>query len=68
MKQLTPEQFKEYAANPLATDEKLRKWVSVPDDRYYSVSMWPDELAGRVWVNMKDYRKVPAKKISKSDQ
>ena len=32
MKKLTAEQFKEYAAGPLATDEKVRNWCCVPED------------------------------------
>jgi hypothetical protein len=68
MKTLTPEQFKEYLAAPLAADAKVRKWAGVPEDRYYTVSVWPEHLAGRVFVRTTEYRKVPAKKISKSDQ
>ena len=29
MKQLTPDQFKEYMLNPLAADEKVRKWCGL---------------------------------------
>ena len=68
MTTLTQNQLAEYLADPLAADAKVRRWAGVPEDRYYSVSVWPEQLAGRVWVNMKDYRKVAAKKISKSDQ
>lgn len=68
MKKMTPEQFKEYLADSLKCDEKVRRWCDVPDDRYYSVSVWPEHLAGRVFVRTTEYRKVPAKKISKSNQ
>lgn len=68
MKQMTPEQLKEYLADPLAADSKMRKWCGVPEDRYYTVSVWPEHLAGRVFVRTNEYRKVVAKKISKSDQ
>jgi hypothetical protein len=67
MKRLTPEQFKEYTANPLAADEKVRKWAGVPDNRYYSVAVWPEENAGSVRLTHVS-RTVAAKKISKSDQ
>lgn len=65
MKQLSPELFKEYVASPLATDEKVRKSLDLPDNRYYTVSVWPIE--GIVTVN-KNVREVKNKKISKSDQ
>lgn len=69
MKQLTPEQFKDYMASPPEiANEKVRKWADIPDDKYYTVSVWPDHLAGRVFVNHNLHRVVHAKKISKSDQ
>ena len=67
MKRLSPEQFKEYTAHPLAADEKVRKWVGLPDNRYYSVAIWPEMVAGVVRVTNVS-RTVTAKKISKSDQ
>lgn len=67
MKQLTPEQFKQYVANPLAMDETVRKWCDLPADKYYTVSTWPEESAGKVYVT-KLSREVKAKKVSKSDQ
>ncbi len=72
MKKLSKEQFEEYSANPLATDEKLRVWLDLPDNRYYTVSIWPEEFAGRVFVRTpteKDKARIAkAKKVSKSDQ
>ena len=68
MKTLTTEQLKEYLKDTLSADEKVRKWCNVPEDKYYSVSVWPEHLAGRVWLTPNMVRKVPAKKISKSDQ
>src|SRR5262245_5967559 len=50
MKKLTAEQFKEYAADPRATDEKVRGWCNVPLDRYYTVAMWPENRAGELRV------------------
>ena len=67
MKQLSNEQFDEYLNNPYTSDNKVRKWASVPEDKYYSVSMWPEHLKGRVFVIPKLHRAVTAKKISKSD-
>ena len=67
-KQLPAELFKRYQADPLGTDDAVRKSMAVPEDRYYMVSTWPEDRAGRLTVNMKDFRKVVAKKISKSDQ
>jgi hypothetical protein len=68
MKKLTAEQFKEYAANPLATDEKVRNWCNVPEDKYYAVAMWPEERAGEVRVTADLHRVVRAEKVSKSNQ
>ena len=64
---LTIDQFKEYAADPLATDPKVRTWCSVPEDRYYTVAVWPEERAGE--VRAADlHRVVRVAKISKSNQ
>ena len=49
-------------------DAAARKWAGVPEDRYYTVSVWPEHLAGRVFVNHNGYRTVKAVKISKSNQ
>jgi len=68
MKRLTVEQFKEYAADPLATDGKVRTWCAVPEDRYYTVAMWPEGRAGEVRVTTDLHRVVRASKISKSSQ
>ena len=69
MKQLTPEQFKNYMSSSQDDgDAKVRKWANIPDDKYYTVSVWPDHLSGQVRVNPHLHRTVHAKKISKSDQ
>jgi len=68
MKKLTTEQFREYATDPLATDEKVRRWCNVPEDRYYTVAMWPAERAGDLQVTAGLHRVVRAPKISKSNQ
>jgi hypothetical protein len=68
MKTLTAQQYAAYVADPLGMDAQLRKWCDIPDNKYYSVSVWPDHLAGRVWITPKIHREVHAKKISKSDQ
>ena len=65
MKQLTPDQFKEYMLNPLAADEKVRKWCGLREDRYFTVSVWqPEGLVMETELT----RVVKAQKISKSDQ
>jgi hypothetical protein len=66
MKQMPPDLFKEYCLNPLAADEKVRKALDLPDNRYYTVSM-DGQNVGRVMVN-NQVRVVKAKKISKSNQ
>jgi hypothetical protein len=68
MKKLTAEPFREYAADPLAVDEKVRRWCNVPEDRYYTVAMWPAERAGELQVTEELHRVVRAAKVSKSNQ
>ena len=68
MKQLTSEQFTEYATDPLAADGSVRKWCGVPEDRYFTVAMWPEECMGQVRVTPDLHRVVRAVKISKSNQ
>lgn len=64
---LTPEQFKEYLADPLGNgDVKVRKWCGIPEDRYYSVATWPMEKEGEVTVTPDIHRVVKTPKISKS--
>ena len=68
MKRLIAEQFREYAADPLAADEKVRRSCNVPEDRYYTVAMWPVERAGALRITADLHRVVRATKISKSNQ
>jgi hypothetical protein len=68
MRKLTPEQFREYAADPFAADQQVRKWCNVPQDRYYTVAMWPTERAGELRVTADLHRVVRAPKVSKSSQ
>jgi hypothetical protein len=68
MKQLTEDQYKEYVANPLAADSKVRKWCGLPENRYYTVSVWPEHISGVVTVDSTRFRVVAAQKISKSNQ
>jgi len=67
MKKLTNEQFNEYTADPLAADDKVRKWCNVQENRYYTVAVWPVARAGEVRVSDL-HRVVRALKISKSNQ
>ena len=68
MKKLNAEQFKEYAADPVVADEKVRDWCGVPEDRYYTVATWPEERAGELRVTTELHRVARAPKISKSNQ
>jgi hypothetical protein len=68
MKQLTKEQLKEYLDDPMKCDSKIRKWCDIPDNRYYTVMIYPEKVSGRVEINMNMTRTVPVNKISKSDQ
>ncbi len=61
--------FKHYAQNPLGMDVVVRKEMGIPDNRYYSVSMWPeDECLGVVSIIPNMTRTTSTPKISKSDQ
>lgn len=68
MNKLTEEQLKEYLSNPNLHDSKVRKWCNIPEDRYYTVSVWPENLAGIVRVDNNRFRTVKNTKISKSSQ
>ena len=54
-----------YLLDPLATDNEVRQRLKLPADRYYTVSVWPESLAGRVFLS--GSRAVKNAKISKSD-
>lgn len=60
--------FTRYQADPLKTDEEVRKTCRVPDNRYYTVAVWPDPLAGTVTVLTNMTRTVAPNKVSKSNQ
>ncbi len=67
MKTLPSDLFNKYRSNPLDLDEQVRKFCLLRDDRYYTVSVWPEHLVGRVYQT-DNVRTVKTKKISKSDQ
>jgi hypothetical protein len=58
--------FQRYIADPLGCDEEVRQACGIPDDCYYTVSIWP--IAGMVTVDHRRSRAVKANKISKSNQ
>lgn len=62
---MSEEMLKRYEADPLGMDAEVRQCFKVPENRYYSVSMYPPAVAGRVTVTTE--RVVKAHKISKSD-
>ena len=64
---MSVELFAKYKENPLQCDGLVRACCGVPDDKYYTVSMWPDDRQGEVRVTRLS-RECKAKKISKSDQ
>jgi hypothetical protein len=66
MKKLTPAQFKEYISNPLVNDSKVRSYCDIPEDKYFTVSIWPEE--GIVNETRGLHRVVKTPKISKSNQ
>jgi hypothetical protein len=54
-------------ADKVSGDAKVRKWCNVPNNRYYTLSIWPEKLAGNVCVDNTRTRVVTTPKISKSD-
>lgn len=62
---MSEEMLKRYEADPLGMDAEVRQYFKVPENRYYSVSMYPPTGNGRVTVTSE--RVVKAHKISKSD-
>lgn len=60
--------FKRYVIDPNGMDSEVRRLMKIPEDKYYSVSVWPSEVSGRITITTKIHRMVTAKKISKSDQ
>ena len=65
---LDEETLKRYINDPVGMDEEIRKKFNIPNNRYYTISTWPEKVAGYFYIDMKRTRDVPAKKISKSDQ
>lgn len=55
-----------YLADPLGVDAEVRQAMRIPEDAYYTVSVWP--IPGRVDVDRPGSRSVPKSKISKSTQ
>lgn len=56
--------FSVYVNAPLRYDESVREFCGIPDNRYFTVSIWP--IRGIVTLTNLT-RTVTAKKISKSD-
>lgn len=53
-------------AEPYKFDASVRRMFHIPSDRYYTVAVWPESVAGTVRLNGLS-RSVAACKISKSD-
>ena len=62
---ISKEDFERYVKNPL-DDQWFRDKYDISENRYYTVSMWPNP--GDLRINTSIHREVKAKKISKSDQ
>lgn len=67
MKQLPKDLFRRYLEDPYRYDAEVRNFACIPEDKYYTVSVWPESVAGQVRLNGLT-RVVKSKKISKSDQ
>lgn len=62
--QLTPEQFAQYEAPGTDKLSYIRQLLPIPKTKYYSVTLWPTHLVGRVVLT--GDRVPPVHKISKS--
>ncbi len=63
---MSPELFKVYENDPLHSDALIRTKFNVPDNRYYTVSVWP--TSGFIRIDNNRFRDATKSKISKSDQ
>lgn len=61
---MSPELFSRYNKDPLGMESEVRRVFSIPEDFYFTVSMWPHP--GVVAIDESRLRTVPMKKISKS--
>lgn len=62
---MSPALFDEFHDNPLGMDAIVRKQFQIPENRYYTVAVFPEHLKGRITVERE--RHVKATKISKSN-
>lgn len=65
---MPPDLYERYVQNPVGWDHVVRQQLNLPDNRYYTVAVWPTDRAGLVTVDRSRVRVVHAKKVSKSDQ
>jgi hypothetical protein len=63
---MPPALLERYQKDPLGMDDEVRRQLGLPEDRYYTVSIWP--VSGMVRVDTTRTRVVRSKKVSKSDQ
>lgn len=68
MNTMTPDMFARYSADPYGMDAEVRRLFKLPENRYYTVTTWPLERAGQLFVDETRVRVVHARKVSKSDQ
>jgi hypothetical protein len=62
---LSESTFRLFCSDPDGYSDLVRQELRLPDNRYFSVSIWPECVAGKVWLTGK--RTEPVRKISKSD-
>lgn len=63
---LPAELFEKYSKDPSKYDPLVRAMARVPDDRYYTVAVWPESMKGTVEIRHNSVRLVRSEKISKS--
>jgi hypothetical protein len=66
---MTVEMFSKFGdkgENAKSMDTVIRKVFKIPDNRYYSVTVYPSPV-GRIFIDKTRYRVVESNKLSKSE-
>jgi hypothetical protein len=63
---MSPQMFAAYQDNPLAMDSEVRRCFKIPENRYYNVAIFPQQMAGKITVEreriVKAHKMRPLKK------
>lgn len=64
---LTEEDLKLYD-ECLLDDKQIRRKYNIPSNKYYTITLCPDNLRGTINIDINRVRRIGPEKISKSDQ